>query len=343
MPAASVNHGKWVLRYLFSNLIDEEIRRDNIYRKSIMENLDQRERLQRSNAPHSIQLPSSTISVWQDPSIRPGSPITPKAINGHNYPPTTPGMVIGVATPGVASPTLSTQLDGHLPPTAEEEPESDKLSSSYSQSRSSGDYFSSSPTPNPLAPFTAGHLKPPVAPGEAHEDKPPQSPSDTDKESHSKESSSLFGKKFRVSFGGKKLGRSSVDAKQPVVADEKAEDSDESKSTETKADLTQDNLLGVVEKIRQGYIVQLQENPGQVVPTALTPSMPNETPVLKPPLSTTVIIQEDRPDSGGVADLYRGTVGSLHEDADLLEMVVPTWLGDLLLLASRALSRYLGR
>src|SRR5437762_3438892 len=94
LPAALVNHGKWVLRYLFSNLIDEEIRRDNIYRKSLMENLDQRERFQRSNTLHSIQLPSSTISVWQDPSIRPGSPITPKATNGHNYPPTTPGMVI---------------------------------------------------------------------------------------------------------------------------------------------------------------------------------------------------------------------------------------------------------
>ena len=75
--------------------------------------------------------------------------------------------------------------------------------------------------------------------------------------------------------------------------------------------------------------------------TAITPSMPNETPVLKPPLSTTVIIQEDRPDSGGVADLYRGTVGSLHEDADLLERVVPTWLGDLLLSASQAFLRYL--
>ncbi|KAH0559484.1 hypothetical protein GP486_004004 [Trichoglossum hirsutum] len=325
-----INHGKWVLRYLFSNLIDEEIRRDNLYRKSIV---DQRERFQRSNAPHSIQLPSSTTPVWQDPSIRPGSPITPKAINGHNYPPTTPGMAIGVATPGVVSPAQSTHMDGHLPPTAEEEPESDKLSS-HSQSRPSGDYFSSNPTPPSLASFTSGHLKPPAGPGEAHEDKPPQSPSDTDKDSHSKEGSSLFGKKFRVSFGGKKLGRSPVDAKQPVVTDEKAEDSDESKSTETKVDPTQDNLLGVIEKVRQGYVVQMQENPGEEVTTALSPSMPNETPVLKPPLSTTVIIQEDRPDSGGVADLYRGTVGSLHEDADLLEVVVPTWLGDLLLLAS---------
>jgi WD repeat-containing protein 48 len=253
-------------------------------------------------------------------------------------------MVIGAATPFVASPAQSTQSDGHLPTTAEEEPESDKHSSSYSQPRSSGDYFSSGSAPSSLTPFLAAHLKPPTVPGEAHEDKPPQSPSDTDKENHSKEGSSLFGKKFRVSFGGKKLGRSpSVDTKQPVVVDEKAEDSDESKSTETKADHSQDNLLGVIEKIRQGYIVEMQENPVQGIVTAITPSTPNETPVLKPPLNTTVIIQEDRPDSGGVADLYRGTVGSLHEDADLLEMVVPTWLGDLLLLASQALPHYLKR
>ncbi|KAI9770607.1 MAG: hypothetical protein M1840_003199 [Geoglossum simile] len=316
-----INHGKWVLRYLFSGLIDEEIRRDSIYRKSLMGDTDQRERFQRSNAPPSIQLPSAA-SLWQDPSIRPGSPITPKAINGHNYPPMTPGMAIGVATPGLTSPTQPTPLDGHLLPTAEEEPESDKPSSSYSQSRSSGDYFSSSPTPHPLTPLLGGHL-----------DKTPQSPSDTEKESHSKESSSLFGKKFRYSFGGKKLGRSpSVDTKQPVVVDEKAEDSDESKSMEVKTDLAQDNLLGVIEKIRQGYNAQIQDTSGQGVVTAITPSMPNETPVLKPPPNTTVIIQEDRPDSGGAADLYRGTVGSLHEDADLLERVVPTWLGDLLLL-----------
>jgi WD repeat-containing protein 48 len=177
-------------------------------------------------------------------------------------------------------------------------------------------------------------------PSETHEDRSPVSPSDTDKENHSKEGSSLFGKKFRVSFGGKKLGRSSfIETKPPVVVDEKADDSDESKSMDTKADHSQDNLLGVVEKVRLGYNVQMQENLGQAIVTAITPSMPNETPVLKPPLNTTVIIQEDRPDSGGAADLYRGTVGSLHEDADLLEMVVPTWLGDLLLLVSKALSR----
>lgn len=30
------------------------------------------------------------------------------------------------------------------------------------------------------------------------------------------------------------------------------------------------------------------------------------------------MIQEDRPDSGGVADLYRGAVSSVGQDADLI-------------------------
>jgi WD repeat-containing protein 48 len=52
---------------------------------------------------------------------------------------------------------------------------------------------------------------------------------------------------------------------------------------------------------------------------------------LKPPPNTTILIQEERPEAGGVADLFEGKVGSTAEMADLIEKVAPMWLGDALL------------
>jgi WD repeat-containing protein 48 len=59
--------------------------------------------------------------------------------------------------------------------------------------------------------------------------------------------------------------------------------------------------------------------------------LPAETPVLKPPLNTTILIQEDRPEAGGVADLFEGTVGALGELCDAVERAAPMWLGEVLL------------
>lgn len=111
-------------------------------------------------------------------------------------------------------------------------------------------------------------------------------------------------------------------------------------------------LLGVIQRIRKDYETQASTRtaslsssssssspvggsnlPGKVE-SAIAPSLPAETPVLKPPRNTTIIIQEDKPEAGGMSDLYRGTVGSVGEpgDVDILEKVAPAWLGDVLLL-----------
>ena len=49
---------------------------------------------------------------------------------------------------------------------------------------------------------------------------------------------------------------------------------------------------------------------------------------------TTILIQEDRPDSGGVADLFEGKVGTLGSQADLIEKAAPMWLAEVLLRVS---------
>jgi len=93
----------------------------------------------------------------------------------------------------------------------------------------------------------------------------------------------------------------------------------------------EDNLLGVIEKIRQDYEEHVRNDPDQPLSVGITPSLPVETPVLSLPPSTMVIIQEDNPESGGVADLYRGAINTLGKDVELVEKVAPIWLGELLL------------
>jgi WD repeat-containing protein 48 len=225
-------------------------------------------------------------------------------------------MGIGVATPAVSS---------HLPGVPEDGAPLDKRASQAS--RSSADYFSSTPI--------ATDPKAVATPGEKSEDNQPKSPSDADKETNGKDVNTLFGKKFRMgmSFGSKKLGRSaSTNTEKPVVVDEKIEDGSESSENGEKEKEVDDSFFGIVQKIRNDYEKALIDNPGQPVETGITPSLPNETPVLKPPPLTTVIIQEET--SGGSADLYRGTVATVGEDAGIIEQRAPMWLGDLLLRVS---------
>ena len=145
----------------------------------------------------------------------------------------------------------------------------------------------------------------------------------------------MFKKKFRMNFP-KKLGRASVEAK-PVIADEKSEESDKSEGKDDKG--IEETFFGTIQNIRKAYDELSNRDPLQEVPTLLEPNLPF-TQLLQPPPNTTIIIQEDQPDSGGVADIYQGTVMSLGKDADLIEKKAPMWLGELLL---RVCDWFLGR
>ena len=328
-----VNLGKWVLRYLFDHLVDEEIKRDEAYRRGLRNHNQQSKGLQRRNAPQAIQLPNSQLPGWQTKGADDDSAITPRA-NGVHYPMMTPGLSIGVATPAVATAPHSILMQNHLPTTAEEGSELDKRTSNNgllaSTSDRSNDYFSAPVNPQ-SAHETDGKL--PTTPSEARSEAAPRSPIDSGEKS--KESTSLFSKKFRMNFP-KKLGRSSTEVK-PAVVDEVAEESDKSSEKEDK--IVENNFYGIVQKIRYDYDERLEINGAQSLTTGINPSLPNETPVLKLPPFTTIIIQEDRPDSGGVADLYEGTVSSVGSDADLIEKLAPMWLGDLLLRVRPLLER----
>lgn len=322
----AVNLGKWVLRYLFANLIDEEIKRDEICRSNLVAGPRESSSIRRPNAPLSIQLPTSHLIDGGNQNNGDDSLITPRPSNGQSYPPVTSGLAIGVATPGAIPNTHAATTPANLAFTVGEGVKSEKRSSIVGGSRTSADYFSSNAPPPPQPPAVNGKLDDKTSDGATEATL--QSPVEPEKDA---KSGSLFGKKFRMNFP-KKLGRSSVEVK-PAVVDDLSEESD--KWSEKEGKVVEDNFSGVLQKIRYEYDEQLHVHSSVPLASAISPSLPNETPVLNPPLFTSIIIQEDRPGSGGVVDLYRGTVSSVGQDATAIEKAAPMWLGELLLRVCR--------
>ncbi|KAM7220551.1 protein of unknown function (DUF3337) domain containing protein [Rhypophila decipiens] len=329
-----INLGKWVLRYLFANLIDEEIRRDEAYRQKLNEPLEKKITVGRLNPPLVISIPPPPGWVASD---TPGT--TPRA-NGMHYPPMTPGMAILSATPG--SP-MAPVLEG-LPTPTPHTPLDKRLSQVSRPSVEREDYFSdaihSPDTPKPAQTpavetrqsedKTATAAKTLNENGKGDKEKEKEA-KDKDKDKDKAPSTPFGKKKFRMnmSFGGMKLGRSAstTAAEKPAVVDERAEESESSSNHEKEFE---DNFLGVIQRMRNEYDKQLAESPESIVETRVTPSLPNDTPVLKLPAGTKVIIQEET--SGGSAELYRGTVATAGLDADVIEKRGPQWLAEVLLL-----------
>jgi WD repeat-containing protein 48 len=346
-----INLGKWILRYLFSNLIDEEIRRDEIYRKQLVES--KRQSLDRAQAPSSIQIPNSNLTSWKDLPSGPTSASTLRPTNGyHMSVPPTPGLAIGLATPAAHPPSHSSSHTSTLPFTAEENHGLERTSTQNrgSSDRLSHDYFSRPPAhtgPTATPGGTANGQA--VSPGGDAQTNPApeavQSPGPEPQEQEKSEKKLFGSKKFRMNFGMKSLKKVQTAESNVTKAVETPSEDSDSRSSKTEEKLIEDNFYGALQRIRFGYedhlhhILHDKENkdhsPSQIkLECAITPSLPNETPVLKPPLNTTILIQEDRVDSGGVADLFEGTVSNLGTKADLIEKVAPMWLADVLLRVS---------
>ncbi|OAX83983.1 hypothetical protein ACJ72_01646 [Emergomyces africanus] len=307
-----INLGKWILRYLFASLIDEEIKRDATYRQMIEERAKETQGISRPNAPDSIEI--STIVAQGRAEAGPSS--ATRTADGM-YHAVTPGLSIGFATPGGRS-SFSDNF-GNSPLTS--------ASGVHGTGKDQPDYFVSATNPHTIDSPDVN----PKSPGLAEDESQSQlgtSPGDTEKEDKpGKRSGSRFGKKFQMSFP-KKLGRTSTETK-PIIEEKVEEESDDKESVKEK--VYDENLSGVIEKMRDGYEETLNERPGQPLATSITPSEENETPTLTLPPNTAILIQEEHPESAVPADLYRGTVGTVGTDADMLEKAAPKWLGEFLL------------
>ncbi|KAL1303729.1 hypothetical protein AAFC00_007074 [Neodothiora populina] len=341
-----INLGKWVLRYLFAGLVDVEVLRDQQIRRHLLDKATM-QKFERENAPPSIQLPMTQTNGFHD-TTAPLTATTLKAGSSHgsSY---TPGLSIGAATPGGffgSSPIKKRDSDSE-----DGAPLSKTTSQQSRKSGDSKDYFSTATTATAGLTSPTETIKAPVTPGEV-----PAEGSDA-ATALPGETPSKFGRKFKMnmSFGMKKLGRTTTNeaAKPAVIEDACKESEAESDTRSVKTDnsrVVEENFLGCIQKIRFGYEDDLtaqaqrqnaMESAGGALgaakdlelPSQVTPSSPSETPVLRPPPNTTILIQEDSPEAGGVADLWEGKVGVTGEAAqvELLEKYAPMWLGDVLL------------
>jgi WD repeat-containing protein 48 len=308
----TVNLGKWVLRYLFAGLLDEEIRRDEQYRNSLTKQSQSAGGLNRASAPNSIALPQRDFGNTEDQK-------TPRAMNGR-MPMMTPGMGIGLATPGLSLLTQKTSNQSNMSPLVDAK---SPMPFRGSLDRG-GDYFAARP---PSRPGTPGGMTP----------KAPTTPSETDERAPSaeadkgKETPGLFGKKkFRMSFAGKRLNKPAPEAAKPAIEEKPKEESDSEAKVEEEIPYA-GCFYGVVHQMRQEYAKSDATNESLV--SGIYAGLPGEMPVLKPPASTTILIQEESHNSAGMTDLFEGRLSSIARQADVLEKVAPFWLGNLLLKA----------
>ncbi|KAF2216874.1 hypothetical protein CERZMDRAFT_64278 [Cercospora zeae-maydis SCOH1-5] len=314
-----INLGKWVLRYLFNDVIEEEIRRDEAFRTQLLHAKEQ-QKLHRENAPTSIDLPQQNTNGWHPDGN--GAPSASTLRPGVNGTATTPSLGIGLASPGTtANSPAHARHASHLATTVEEGgtgTHEDQASSQRTSGERSMDYFSTSRISTAEVTTPGDASQPATTPG-AFPD--PATPSaDEPAKDGPTGGKGLFGKKFSMgmSFSGmKKMARVQTNDKdRPTPVEEKEEVESDSRSSKTdNSRVIDDTFLGTLQRIR----------------FAIKPSDASETPILRPPRNTTILIQEDRPEAGGVTDLFEGTVGNLVEKIDSLEKTAPLWLGDVLL------------
>jgi len=327
-----------VLRNLFASLLDEEIKRDEAHRSTLeVVAPAPAPGLVRPGAPTSIALPENAGAT---PMVSPGTMATPRASNGNALVPPTPGFAIGAATPGFSpmTMTLSTTAEETAEPVIRtpQPVQQTPTTTTATVTDPSSDYFSRNSSANNQSEASSDSNKIPETPGTGDNNNSnnnshpplttPTSPTEEKKKG-------LFGKKFSGMAFPKKLARTSTEVnKTPALAqEEKSDTASHMSSSEKEEKVIEDNFFGVVQKIRQEYDEHLESKPGEPLPQGVTPSLPNETPVLNPPPHTMIIIQEDNPESGGLADQYRGDISELGNEADTLEKIAPMWLGDLLL------------
>ena len=261
-------------------------------------------------------------------------------------------MSIGAATPAFfgspvklrESVSNGTEIGSPLAKTTSQQSQQGRKSIDYFSSTTSGTAGLTSPTETVRIPMTPGGDNAGEE-GDAATALPGDTPSKLGKKS-----------KWNMGFSMKKLTRTGTNetANKPTVIEDTSKDSEaesDSRSSKTSNSRTVDeNFLGCVQKIRFAYedeVTNQLQRQGVMdaaggalgsardleLPSQITPSLPAETPVLKPPGNTTILIQEDRPEAGGVADLWEGKVARTGEAAqvDLLEKYAPMWLGDVLL------------
>ncbi|KAL9051792.1 MAG: hypothetical protein Q9162_005786 [Coniocarpon cinnabarinum] len=296
-----INLGVWALRYLFDEFILEELKRDGMLRRQIheMSGEDLRTKVEEVslNGKRVEPAPSSESHMNK-----------PSQVQSE-----TTGLRIGLATP-LTIPQAPN--------------EGDRTATNGSKEKLGGDYFSSKQeqdTENEDKDKDEA-LKTPRA-------EVPTSPTDASAAaSPTKDNGRSFGQRLKGTFAPKKGKGPS--AEESVASQSETKSSDQGRSS-TESIVPQDDtpssVADLIKEVKTEYIKQRDRTDTARLMPLMTPALPTEAPILKPPANTVVHIHEYDTSSGRLGDLFSGSVGQLGVQADKLELATPYWLGTTLL------------
>jgi WD repeat-containing protein 48 len=349
--------GKWILRNLFKGFIEEERRIRNLGGGGIG-----------GNATESLHSPTNTISDGLVARRIPPRHISISDLRSRdpNYSlkaPQTPGMTIGLATPA-ATPALPLDLkdapstvslsgtriisprigQSNLPTI----PQSPNLNGKYSSSpilksadltkggengskegkerTGNSDYFSYPSSPPSATPLTTSKqveslTTPKPSDGKLLDPPPPIPGTGTG----GAKDLSLIGR--LKSFGGRKKQQQSETTQEASVVIPDSHDLENVEEEEMNNHLTEE------ERNQLKILFQVLSRPFLPLYTPL--GYQNYQEVLYPIINFTedlpIIISEETAESGAWVVIYRGLTSSTARDADILEMISPHWLLEVLL------------
>ena len=298
-----INLGAWILRYLFNDFIMEELARDEVFRNKTENSFLNGGKPQDERATH--------LSLSDVDSTDTSHSGTPNGISIPDQHVSTPGLRIGLATPR---------------PLQQQHSNDGSASATASPRKSGDDYFTSRKTAKSGTEEKEAGLKTPKA-------EVPTSPTEpVSATSPTKDASKSFGQRLKGTFTPKKGKSPATDERVIPQAEDKMAEKDLSSTDVTKQYPERaEDVADFIAEIRAEYLKHHVGNNHERSISILTPGLPTDTPILKPPPNTFVFIQQHDLSSGKVSDLFAGLTSSLGSEADALEEAAPYWLGAVVL------------
>ncbi|CAG8559242.1 4557_t:CDS:10, partial [Acaulospora colombiana] len=347
-----INLGKWVLRNLFATFTKAEIQEYEEL-QHILRQYGEQNKPESRISPQHISFPPATLHSGQlNNTDSTSSSIYQKTID-------TLTSSSSPQSPLTKSPTTMTAL----PPTT---PQAAFTTGPFTAPATTGtsqaDYFSGSHHNSPTSPTGAsGSLTPPGTAGSetlggtlstAEVIKPPppalvNQPSGGNATSNSfmglikgfsrKASRSNTDTKLEgstESYTGTKSGDSKLTVStQPIEEDTPNSNlrKDDDATVNSAGESTSQVNIQSQQTDNSGFSTQPIRQFHHLIQPPFYPHPTNDTPEIQIPPHTTVIISEETPEASAYVDLYRGTVGSLGRDVEIIDKNAPNWLIEFLI------------
>ncbi|QSL65953.1 hypothetical protein MERGE_003090 [Pneumocystis wakefieldiae] len=90
-------------------------------------------------------------------------------------------------------------------------------------------------------------------------------------------------------------------------------------------------LSDIINTLRNSYRLYKLSHPDMSIPTNIHPMCSDEAPILQLPHNTILIISKEKSITNNTVNVYKGKIGCITQHIDILENILPAWLGNMLL------------